>query len=96
MVGFLSSASGIGTGGRILLDALHELGFEPAALDLTPRFQPGFDQIDWAKGRSLPSDDGEGPVIVHANAPETPYALSEIGRSRLQGRYRIGFWAWEF
>lgn len=96
VVGFLSAPSGIGTGTRLLLDALFDLGLSPAAVDMTARFQPDLDTVDWRRGREFPADDGEGPVIVHANAPEAPFVLSEVGRGALQGRRRIGYWAWEF
>lgn len=96
VVGFFGAPSGIGTGGRLVLNALRDAGLNPAAADMTGRFLPGQDRVDWRQGREFPEDDGAGPVIVHANAPEVPYVLSELGRSRLEGRLRICFWAWEF
>lgn len=96
VVGFLSAPSGIGSGARAILDAFHDAGLNPAAADMTERFQPGLSQIDWRRGRVFEPDDGAGPLVVHVNAPEAPYVLSELGRDRLQGRLRIGYWAWEF
>lgn len=96
VVGFLSAPSGIGSGARLIFDAFHDAGFRPAAADLTARFQPGLAVVDWRRGRVVEPDDGEGPVIVHVNAPEAPYVLSELGRGRLRNRLRIAYWAWEF
>lgn len=96
VVGFLSAPSGIGMGARLILDALDEAGLAPAAIDVTPRFQPGLALLDWRRGRTFAPDDLKGPVLVHVNAPEAPFVLSELGRKRLGNRLRIAYWAWEF
>lgn len=96
VVGFFGAPSGIGTGARLIFDALHTGGYDPAAADLTERFMPGLDQIDWRRGRTIREDDGRGPVIVHVNAPEAIYALSDLGAKYLAGRARLAYWAWEF
>lgn len=94
VAGLLSAPSGLGTGALRIFASLKDQGYDPAAFDVTPFVAP--DQM-----RCLPQPaadappDGDGPVIVHVNAPETPYALAALGASRLKHRYRIAYWAWE-
>jgi len=91
--GLLSTASGLGEGARLCLDALHDLGWDAGKADLSSFFlRPDLPAI-------LPgaqAADGEGgTLILHINGPYTPYAALRLGRSFLAGRRIIGNWVWE-
>lgn len=93
VVGFFRTPSGIGQSARLCYAALQRLGFEPYAIDLSPRFQPA-GMLPPFLGDS--ADNGErGPVIIHANPPELPAVTSFLGRRFLGGRMIVGYWAWE-
>lgn len=94
VVGFLSAPMGIGAGGRQLHAGLTESGFAPSSFDLTPIYQKDRSILPWPP-EGEPADDGRGPVLVHVNAPESPHALSAVGKARLKGRFLAGYWAWE-
>jgi glycosyltransferase involved in cell wall biosynthesis len=95
VVGIFRAASGIGSGARVIFRALRANGYSPALIDLTDRLAPDQPHFDWSPGGALPDDDGRGPVILHLNPPEVPFALSMLGAERLRHRYRVGMWAWE-
>ena len=94
VVGFLSAPMGIGAGGALVHGGLKASGLNPSSFDLTPIFQKQRSTLAWPP-EDEPDDDGTGPVIVHVNAPESPHALSALGKARLQGRFLVGYWAWE-
>ena len=91
--GLLSTASGLGEGARLCLDALRELGWNPGKADLSSSFlRP--DLPDAIPGREAVDGQG-GTLILHINGPYTPYAALRLGRSFLAGRRVIGNWVWE-
>ncbi|MBI1234176.1 MAG: glycosyltransferase [Alphaproteobacteria bacterium] len=94
VVGFLSAPMGIGAGGARLHAGLSALGFAPSSFDLTPIYQKDRAILPWPP-EGEKKDDGRGPVLVHVNAPESPHALSAVGKARLKGRFLAGYWAWE-
>lgn len=94
VVGFLSAPMGIGAGGARLHAGLSALGFAPSSFDLTPIYQKDRAILPWPP-EGEKEDDGRGPVLVHVNAPESPHALSAVGKARLKGRFLAGYWAWE-
>lgn len=94
VVGFLSAPMGIGAGGRKLHAGLAASGFAPSSFDLTPIYQKDRSTLPWPPEGEA-KDDGQGPVLVHVNAPESPHALSAVGKARLKGRFLAGYWAWE-
>lgn len=94
VTGFLSAPMGIGAGGRQIHSGLDAAGFAPSSFDLTRIYQAERSTLPWPPaGEAV--DDGRGPVIVHVNAPESPHALSALGKDRLNGRFLAGYWAWE-
>ena len=93
VAGFLSTSSGIGQSARLCLRALQAMKLSPRSFDLAPRF--GISDMPWPDGNPLPPGEDEGPLILHANAPEVLTALATIGRRRTRHRKLIGFWAWE-
>ncbi|MFY0636536.1 glycosyltransferase [Maricaulis maris] len=95
VVGLFRVASGIGSGARVVFRALQASGYNPALIDLSDQLAPGQPVFDWQPPAPAAADDGCGPVIVHLNPPEVPFALSRLGTDRLRHRYRIGIWAWE-
>lgn len=96
IAGLFSTPSGIGAGARRIFEALEAEGFEPSAFDLTDLIAPDQQRAPAPASMFARPDDGLGPVIVHVNAPETPYALAALGRDRLKARLRVAYWAWEF
>jgi glycosyltransferase involved in cell wall biosynthesis len=91
--GLLSTASGLGEGARLCLDALHELGWNAGKADLSSFFlRPDLPE-------PLPGDLASvgqgGTLILHINGPYMPYAALRLGRSFLAGRRVIGNWVWE-
>lgn len=75
--------------------ALQANGYRPALIDLSDRLAPGQPVFDWQPPAPPAVDDGCGPLIMHLNPPEVPFALSMLGTEALRHRYRIGMWAWE-
>ncbi|MCW2249577.1 glycosyltransferase involved in cell wall biosynthesis [Azospirillum fermentarium] len=94
VAGQLSTASGLGEGARLGLQALREAGADVRAADLGP----AFDQVDLPLPPDLPPPPaaGEGGVLIaHVNAPYLPFALHRLGKAAVAGRRVIGYWAWE-
>jgi len=92
VAGLLSSPNGIGRGGRLVCNAILDLGYDVSAFDLSPVIQPELSSI------SVPetaSDDGKGPIILHVNPTEVPKALHLLRDKNLKNRRLIGVWAWE-
>lgn len=94
VAGLFSTPSGIGAGARRIYQAFEAAGLQPATFDLSPVIAP--DQQTTPFTPLTSEDDGAGPVVVHVNAPEAPFALCALGAKRLSGRLRIAYWAWEF
>ncbi len=93
VAGLLTSSSGLGRAARMTFAALAERGFNPAAIDLTPRFAAH--ASDTAFDAPGPESGDDGPVILQVNPPETFLALRAVGRPTLARRYRVGYWVYE-
>lgn len=92
--GLLSTASGLGEGARLCLDALRDLGRDAGRADLSSFFlRPDLPEVA-LPGASADDRQG-GTLILHINGPYTPYAALRLGRSFLSGRRVIGNWVWE-
>lgn len=92
VVGLLSTSSGLGNGGRLILNGLQQAGYEPSYLDVTGQFPGHESTIDLS---DCLADDGHGPVIVHLNPIEFAHLLDISAIANIQNRYRVGIWAWE-
>lgn len=91
--GLLSTANGLGEGARLCLDALHDLGWNARHADLSSYFlRPDLPEV--LPGAVAQVGEG-GTLILHINGPYMPYAALRLGRSFLDGRRIIGYWAWE-
>lgn len=91
VAGLLSSATGIGEGGRLAGRALTALGYDVRSVDVS----------ELLLGSDVPRDDapllerGGGTVLLHFNPDHLPALLTLLGRKRLKGKRIIGYWAWE-
>ncbi len=91
VVGWLSSASGVGEGARLCGQALTLLGYTVRAMDVSPVFHGAAPR----PGALPPLESGPGTLILHFNPEQLPVTLSLIGRARLSGKRVIAYWAWE-
>jgi glycosyltransferase involved in cell wall biosynthesis len=94
LVGYLSSASGLGEGARLAAEALADAGYSVGLIDATATMRlPSDGARLGARSQFIDGDIG-GPLIVHINPPDFQLVLS---RKRLSGGHRklIAYWAWE-
>lgn len=84
------SAFGLARGGRLTAAALRELGFDPIEHDIRAALEDG--RVE--KGALSPERRG-GVWISHCNPEHIAPVLRHIDPADWQGRYRIGYWAWE-
>jgi glycosyltransferase involved in cell wall biosynthesis len=94
VAGVFNTASGLGESARLCYDALKMAGVSVLGVDLTatlmqPSDVPGF---AFADGRSCA---GSGTLILHVNSPLMPLAMWRLGRQLIEGKYIVGYWAWE-
>jgi glycosyltransferase involved in cell wall biosynthesis len=94
IAGALGTASGLGQGARLSLEALRASGRDARGIDLSDALMqdgriPGY--------RVPPSGNGEGPgtIILHVSGFVMALALLRLGRRRVRGKTIIGYWAWE-
>jgi glycosyltransferase involved in cell wall biosynthesis len=91
VVGLLSTATGIGEGGRLAGRALAALGYDVRSVDVSPLLS----------GSPPPSDRppllerGPGTVLLHFNPDHLSAIVTLLGRRRLRGKRIVGYWAWE-
>jgi glycosyltransferase involved in cell wall biosynthesis len=91
VVGLLSTATGIGEGGRLAGRAFASLGYEVLSVDVSDIFQGAA-----AEGVVPPPlEIGRGTAILHFNPDNLGALLTLLGRRRLRGKRIIGYWAWE-
>ena len=93
VVGFFSTASGVGQSARMCRRGLHESGIDAGAIDLSPHFGQADMEVS-IKSEGLPSTE-HGTLIIHVNPPEFERALFLIRFYRRKGWRVIGFWVWE-
>jgi glycosyltransferase involved in cell wall biosynthesis len=90
--GFLAAESGVGEGGRRTLAALRAVGVPSAGRLMRA---PIFKETQTIEGGFL---SGPSPHPIHLfqiNADNTAHLPSLVGIDDLEGRYKIGIWAWE-
>ncbi|GAA4427862.1 glycosyltransferase [Bremerella cremea] len=92
VAGYLQSALGIGEAARLELQALQELRFGPARLDVSPAFNMA-DLQGWGFGNTILTEGG--PLLIRTNPLDLPRTLGFIGQPALKRRYLAGGWAWE-
>jgi glycosyltransferase involved in cell wall biosynthesis len=94
VVGFLSSASGLGQSARLTAAALRSQGYRVLGIDLSNFFY----EPDATVQHGLPDGRGHrGPAhaIIVINGPFMPYALTILGRGFIEEKWVTGYWAWE-
>jgi len=94
VVGYFSTASGLGEAARLCWEACCKLGLDARRIDISAaQMQP----LDLPHDAPLDARGHRGPgtVIVHVNAPLVPLALTQLGRSFVRHKHIIGTWAWE-
>ena len=86
---FFNGATGVAAAGRATVEFLERAGFAVIRHDLDVLLDAGGFQAHDLPGAA------DGVWIVHANPPEAKLALARLRRETWEGRYRIGYWAWE-
>ncbi|MEM1380231.1 MAG: glycosyltransferase [Pseudomonadota bacterium] len=89
MVGYFSAESGVGEGARVQHMCFEEAGLATSLRTVLPS---GFANL--ADGRQDANDDS-AILYLHINADQTPAVLDSLGPGERDGRYTIGYWAWE-
>lgn len=91
VIGLLSTATGIGEGGRLAGRALAGLGHDVRGVDVSTL-------LEAAPAPAVappPLECGAGTAILHFNPDNLPAMLTLLGRERLRGKRIVGYWAWE-
>lgn len=93
VAGMFRTANGIGRAALSCYRALCAEGLNPIAVDLSGMFN----QIDVTSPVPLQTMpvNGNGTLILYANAPETERALMGLGVRRWHNWRIVGAWAWE-
>ncbi|MDZ5699955.1 glycosyltransferase family 4 protein [Chelativorans sp. M5D2P16] len=93
VVGYLRSASGVGSAARACHDALRSSGIQVFGIDLTARLGTAVDHpaFNFRDGR----DVQEGTVLLHVAGLHVPFALLFLGRNYLKKKKVIAHWFWE-
>ena len=87
--GFFNEILGIGRGGSATVSALERSGLTVVRHEISQ-------VVASAPYEMLRLPAGPGGVwIQHCNPPENEVVFSHFHLSEIQGRYRIGYWAWE-
>jgi glycosyltransferase involved in cell wall biosynthesis len=89
LVGHVTGEFGLGEGMRGTIRAIEAAGIPFALKDIKESSQRNLDSTytDFSENNPYPIN------IVHANP--NPVHMEQIGSEYFQGRYNIGFWAWE-
>lgn len=94
VAGFLTAATGLGTSARLCHDALRAAGLPVMGIDLTARFRQDDNRVAFSF-TDASNHRGAATLILHTNAPFVPLALWWLGRRFLDGKFVVGYWAWE-
>lgn len=94
VVGFLTSASGLGQAARLAYRAFERQGLEVYGVDLSRFFFETADIVRFAF-RDGRAHRGPGRVLININAPYMAYAFNLLGRAFLREKHVTGYWAWE-
>lgn len=93
IAGMFSTANGIGRAATGCYEALVTGGLNPIAVDLSGAFNQS-DTVSQVPLNRMPQNS-RGTLILFANAPETEFALLNLGLRRWHEWRIIGAWAWE-
>lgn len=94
IVGFLTSASGLGQAARLAYRALERQGRDVLAVDLSRNFFETADVVRF-EYRDGTRHRGAARVLVNINAPYLKYTFHLLGRDFLRDKWVTGYWAWE-
>ena len=81
--GLFDQVSGVGEGARRMVEAVKRAGIQVTQNDIEA-------QREFVEASNL-----NRVSIFHLNADQTQMHLDKLGRQRMKGQYRIGYWAWE-
>jgi glycosyltransferase involved in cell wall biosynthesis len=92
VVGYLTAESGIGESARSMLRIANA-----AALPVAPiNFRVGnLSRMSEAIPDVASTAHLHGVNLFHINADQMPVAFESLGASLFEGRYNVGYWAWE-
>ena len=95
LAGYLRAESGVGEAARLSLGAMRSAGIDvvPVPIGTTPSRQLHRDPEDL--GAEVPPVADRRINLVWVNADQLPGFASVVGPAFFDGRYTIGFWAWE-
>lgn len=94
VVGNLSTASGLGMGARLCIQALQSAGLDVRGIDLSSRFWPAGRAIDLDLVDAT-SHTGPGTLIFLINPPVIPLTLMKLGKQLVAQKRLVGYFAWE-
>lgn len=91
VAGYFGMSTGVGQVARGNFEAIAHAGFPAVAvpLDERPEGKIAADRIHQPEGAPFPV------TLLHANADETPRALTLLPVAGTEGGVRIGYWFWE-
>lgn len=91
-VGYVQSEMGIGESVRCAVRAARAASLAVAvrSVDAAGPYRLGDDSV-----KEVSADSPYRVNVVHVNADESPRVLAELGPQVSDGRYKIGYWAWE-
>jgi glycosyltransferase involved in cell wall biosynthesis len=89
VAGYLAAESGVGEAARSKAGAMRDAGLSVSTF---PVRAGGFNNVLQAE---LTGNCDGRVLYLHVNADETIRVLKELPGSVKEGRYRIGYWAWE-
>jgi glycosyltransferase involved in cell wall biosynthesis len=88
--GFFGEVIGVGSAARLTAAGLRRAGLHPVLDDLAPQLK-----LPLYARRAFPMAQPGGVWISHCNAPELQRMAFLYPRPAMEGRYRIGYWAYE-
>ena len=88
--GFFGEPFGVARAVAMSADALETAGLPV----VRHAIRPLLDEAGLRAG-ALPGEDPGGVWLAHCNPPEALAVFARLPRAQWEGRYRIGYWAWE-
>jgi len=90
--GYVQAESGIGQSVRSTIQALLSIKFPFSVVD----FREGnISRMNEKIPEEILGEPAHNTNLFHINADQTPHAIEHIGPEQLEGKYNIGYWAWE-